>query len=119
MEVWWDCFKSPIISQRPYLRVRDKSHYRWEKMKVKALLYFRTGSLKFKTAWKIYNCKRGVGINCVHPLCDQQDTFEHAKICRFNETIWKDEFSDSEDQTAEYIMLLNRERIRKYRMPII
>ena len=46
-------------------------------------------------------------------------SFDHAKVCPFYETKWKDEFNADEDLIAEYIMLLNRERINKFRMPIL
>ena len=118
-EVWFDCHQSPIIRERPYTRVRNKGHFTWEKSKAKALLHYRTGSLKFKQAWRLYNCKRGLGINWIHPLCDGVDDLELAKECRFYDTIWKNEYKDSEDQITDYFMMLNRERIKKFRMLII
>ena len=118
-EVWFDCFRSPIIEVRPYFRVRDKSHFGWEKLKSKALLALRTGSLKFKVSWRIYNVKRGIGVNCVNVLCPYEDSFQHAKQCLFYNTVWKESYQDSEELTADYLLKLNRERIARYRLPII
>ena len=88
-------------------------------MKAKAFLALRTGSLKFKTRWRIYNCKRGIGTDCVHPLCDNEDSLEHMKVCPFYFTKWKDEFDMTEEAMAEYILKINRERLHRYRMPIL
>ena len=118
-ENWYDCFISPIITTRPHLRVKDKSHFRWSKLKAKALLAFRVGALKFKYNWRIYNVKRGIGINCLHPLCNENDTLFHVQRCKFYRTIWKDKYNDSEESLAEYLLKLNTERINTYRMPII
>ena len=51
MEIWQECFGSSIIPSRPYLRVINKGHMRWEKNMAKAILFYRTGSLKFRTSW--------------------------------------------------------------------
>ena len=118
-EVWRDCFMSTIIPTRPYFRVRDKSHFSWEKSKVKVLLAYKTGSLKFKTAWRIYNTKRGIGTHCLFNLCPNLDNLYHVQQCLFYEVKWKREYLDSEEQLAEYLLQLNRERIKKFRMPII
>ena len=110
---------STIIPTRPYFRVRDKSHFSWEKSKVKVLLAYKTGSLKFKTAWRIYNTKRGIGTHCLFNLCPNLDNLYHVQQCLFYEVKWKREYLDSEEQLAEYLLQLNRERIKKFRMPII
>ena len=77
-EVWRDTFASPIAIKRAHLRVRDKSHISWDKNMAQVLLAWRTGSLRFKSAWKIYNVKRGLGVNCVMPMCDAPiDNWSH------------------------------------------
>ena len=119
MEVWWDCFSSPIISVRPYLGLITKGHFGWDKMKAKAMLAVRTGSLKFKNAWRMYNNKRGLGVRCINRLCDGIDEMKHAQVCKFYYTKWSDKFLESEDQMAEYVLKLNRERLQRFRMPIL
>ena len=119
-EVWYDCYLSPIIVTRPYHRVRDKSHFQWPKLKAKALLAFRFGSLKFRSAWRVYNNKKGIGINCVHPICPGIDSLIHVQYeCKFYKTTWKQEYFDSEESLADYLIKINNERIKLYRLPII
>ena len=119
MEVWHDCFSSPIISVRPYLGLITKAHFNWDKLKSKAMIAVRTGSLKFKNAWRLYNVKRGVGVRCVNRMCDGIDELKHAQVCKFYNTKWDDKFLDSESDMAEYILQLNRERLTRYRLPIL
>ena len=80
---------------------------------------YKTGSLKFKTSWWIYNTKRGIGVHCLLNLCPYLDNILHVQQCLFFDVKWKQEYLDSEEQLAEYLLQLNRERIRKFRMPII
>ena len=118
MQVWADCLVSPLCVVRPYLRVRDKSYMGWEKVKSQAIFAYRTGSLKFCTSWRIYNIKRGNGIKCVMNMCPENDTFEHAKVCSFYDTKWNENWT-TEEEIAEYIVALNRERFRRQKMPIL
>ena len=60
MEVWRDSLASLLAVTRPYLWLPDKRHYRWSKLMSQALLGWRTGSLKFKSTWKVYNTKHGL-----------------------------------------------------------
>ena len=117
-DVWRDSCASSIVVQRPYLRLRSKMHMRWSKSKARALLAYRTGALKFKSCWKLYNVKRGVGVKCVMPLCDGDDSLEHVKMCRWYDTKWSDDYT-TEDEIADYIIRISRERLVKLRMPLI
>ena len=118
-EVWTDCFMSPIISVRPYFGLITKVHMKWDKMKSKAMIAVRTGSLKFSNSWKIYNCKHGLRVRCINRMCNGIDELSHAKVCKFYFTKWEEKFADSDDEMANYIIALNRERLRRFRMPIL
>ena len=88
-------------------------------MKAKAMLAWRTGSLKFKTSWRIYDCKKGIGVDCMAPMCGGSDTLSHVQACPFYTTKWKKEYTDMDKQMAEYLLQINRERQRKYMLPIL
>ena len=118
-ENWFDCYQSSSIPVRHFFRIYDKSHFAWEKLKAKAILAYRCGTLKFKTCWRLYNLKRGKGIDCPNILCGKEDSILHAQKCLFYNTRWDDKFNDSEQEFAEYLLRLNRERISRYRLPII
>ena len=83
LELWVDCMSSNAAVARHHIKVKDRSFFAWPKNKTKALLVWRTGSLKLMTQWKIYNIKRGVGVDCVMPLCDGPDTLEPNKTCQW------------------------------------
>ena len=38
MELWWDCFYSPVVVERALLRVEDKSYHKWDKLESQAIL---------------------------------------------------------------------------------
>ena len=89
----------------------------WNKIKVKALISWRTGALKFKKSWKIYNTKRGMGIACV--MCNEGDDEWQCMIeCKQ----YHNKFADwmvSESQVADYVVAENRERFVRRKMPLI
>ena len=109
-ELWEECFLSPVVVSRPYIKVKDKSFLGWPKSRV--------GALKTKTAWRLYNVARGVGVSCVWPMCSGEDDFEHIKVCRFYENRWSNKFC-TEEELAKFIVNINRERMRKFKMPIL
>jgi len=118
IEVWRDTFASPIAIERTHLRVRDKSHMSWDKNMAQALIAWRTGSLRFKSAWKIYNVKRGLGVHCVMPMCDAPvDNWSHMIRCKFYDTGWNEKWT-SEKEIATYIVKASRERFVKVKMPL-
>ena len=118
-EIWNECFMSPIISVRPYLGLITKAHMKWDKMKAKAMIAIRTGSLRFENSWRIYNCKRGIGVRCINRMCNGIDELSHAKVCKFYFTKWNEKFAESDSDMADYIISLNRERLQRFRMPIL
>ena len=96
MELWWDSFYSPVVVERAILRVEDKSYRKWDKLESQAILAWHTGSLKFKTSWKLYNVKRRIGTSCVMPVCGEEDTLAHTKICPFYDTKWSSKWESAE-----------------------
>ena len=90
----------------------------WTKNKARALLLWRTGALKFKNMWRIYNVKRGLGTNCVMEMCEGEDNFDHVKVCSFYDTKWSNKWC-RESEIAQYLVKINRERIVKVKMPIL
>ena len=118
MEVFRDCFASPIVMHREYLRVIDKTPRSWSKMKAQALLAWRTGSLKFRHIWRVYNTKKGLSSDCVMPLCDGPDNWEHLKVCPWYKTRWSDRFTE-ESEIADYIVAVSKERFDKVKLPLL
>ena len=115
--VWTECFLSSIVKSRPYFRIRDKSFMGWNKIKVKALFAWRTGALRFKKSWRMYNTKRGMGIGCV--MCNEgDDEWQHMIVCKHYHTKFAS-WMISESQIADYVVEVNRERFVRMKMPLI
>ena len=118
MEIFRDCFASTIVMHRNYLRVIDKSPRGWPKIKSQALLAWRTGSLKFRHIWRVYNTKKGLRSDCVMPLCDGPDNWEHLKVCKWYKTRWKDSYTE-ESEIADYLVAVNKERFDRVKLPLL
>ena len=120
LELWTDCFASNAVISRPDIKVSngDKAYFSWPKTKSRSLLFWRIGALRLKTQWKIYNTKRGLGTDCVMPLCNGVDNIEHIKKCTWYDTKWSDKVVTDSD-FANYLVKINRERLNKVKMPIL
>ena len=112
-EVMKECLLSRIIPDRLVIRLRDKSYHSWEKQKSKAILAWRTGAIKLKDHWRVYNSKREGGVLCVSGLCDARDSWQHLLQCPFYNTKLKSDHT--EDELAEFLVTINRERFVRFK----
>ena len=118
MELWGECFVSSITPSRPYITVHKKVHVKWTKNLTKAILYMRTGALQFKTTWKVWNIKNGKGVKRPFTICAEEDTLDHAKECSFMYTKWNVNW-EGDEEVAGYLVKLNRERMTRFKQPIL
>ena len=118
MELWKECLASSVTQSRITFRPSNKQHLSWPKSRSRVWLAWRVGSLRFKTAWRLYNTRRGLGTKCIMPMCGHEDTLDHMKQCKFYETKWDDKWVEDED-IARYLEKANRERFIKAKMPLI
>ena len=79
---------------------------------------WRTGSLKFRHIWRVYNTKKGLRSDCVMPLCDGPDNWEHLKVCKWYRTKWKDSYTE-ESEIADYLVAVNKERFDRVKLPLL
>ena len=66
-----------------------------------------------------YYRARQVSVRCVSRLCEDDDTAEHAKVCKFMETKWMDKYEEDNKLKAEYFARLSRERRRRFGYPLL
>ena len=118
MEVWRDSLASSLAVTRPYLQFRDKRDYRWTKLMSQALLGWRTGSLKFRSTWKVYNTKHGLSWACVFPLCPDEDSWNHMIQCPWYTVKWNPKYTEEEEITT-YILKVSMERLKRCRLPLL
>ena len=79
---------------------------------------WNVGALKFKCLWKLYNVKRGIGVGCLMPICSGTDNLEHVQQCPFYYTKWNPAWVNDDENMAKYLVKLNRERTKRFKMPM-
>ena len=87
-------------------------------MLTKAILAWRVGGLKFRSAWKVYNTQRGIGIGCVFPMCSGIDEWSHLFECIFYDTKVRGHIDNKAD-IAQLIVNISRECAIKVKLPLI
>ena len=91
-------------------------------MMARARILVAAGGMRFMaqaSGWKSFYRARQLSVNCVSRMCDAEDTADHAKVCRFMTTKWSDKFEGDNKLTAEYYVKLNKERRRRFGLPIL
>ena len=117
-EVW----NSSSGEKRAWLRLKVKPHFKWPKVEARARLLEAAGGFRFlaqASGWRSFYRARQISVRCVSRLCEEDDTAEHAKRCKFMETVWMDKYDDDNQLKARYFSRLSAERRRKYGFPIL
>ena len=78
-ELWRENYASSIIQSRPYLRIFNFANFGWDRSKARALLFWYTVALKFKTLY-----------------CTMYGE-EHVQQCSFYHTKWNMKWMDDQD----------------------
>ena len=117
MRVLSDCVLSSAVRHRLTFRVIDKSYQTLEKLESKALILWRTGALKFKSSWRVYNSKKDGGISCVSRLCLEEDSWEHMTQCQFYNTKFNSDWK-TDKELAMYLVKVNQERVVRFHSPL-
>ena len=103
-----------LDSCESWLRVTDRAYHSWPKSKTKVVLFYKTGSLRFRSVWRANNTKNGTGTSCAAPMYPEEDNMEHMKVCPFYFTKWNDKrCMDSE--LGDFLVNINRERRSRFR----
>ena len=71
------------------------------------------------SGWKTFYRARQLSVMCVSRMCDAEDTYSHAKICKHMNTKWSDSFEGDNRLKADYVVRLNNERRRRFGLPIL
>ena len=117
-EVW----KSKAGEKRAWLRLKVKPHFKWPKMQARARILEAAGGLRFlaqASGWRSYYRARQVSVRCVSRFCEDDDTLDHAKVCKFMETKWMEKYEDDNRMKAEYFAKLSKERRRRFGYPLL
>ena len=121
-ELFKEVLGSKAAEKRTWLRLRVKPHFKWTKLEARARILEAAGGLRFlaqASGWRSFYRARQLSVRCVSRLCEEDDTDSHAKVCKFMETKWNDAFEENNKKKAEYYVKLNRERRRRFGLPIL
>ena len=99
----------------PYLSNMETTYQKWSRAESVAIIKHRVGLLKFRGQLK-YLAKDG-NTTCRHQGCFEEDTLDHALKCPWVTTYRP--VNKSPRELARFIVGLNRERMEKFRFPLI
>ena len=121
MQYWKGCLLSNKVINRLRLKTDFKPYHNWPRSNGRAVLLWRCGALRFRDNWKKFNKKNNADNSCPHPLCPAPDTLEHALKCLFMDTKIRGYDPDvyRDDRMCQFIVALNRERLRRYDAPLL
>ena len=115
MQVLTDCILSTAVRCSLSFKLIDKSFYTFEKLEAKAIMFFKTGALRFKSSWRVYNSKREGGVACVTRLCSGEDSWDHMTLhCKFYHTKFNKDWKTLKE-LAMYLVTINRERFNRFK----
>ena len=108
------------IPMVPHYRKVEHEHHRFDVSRARAITCFNTGNLVFKdTCPNMFRARDQGNRDCLEPACGGRDSYLHVRYeCKFYTTKYVDTGKPVWDN-AEYILALNRERIRRWRTPLV
>ena len=119
LRVWGAVMRSRVMQPSTSMKSQAKWYHSWTRTEARAQLFLRLGSLRFKSNWAGHYKKRGESVSCPSDLCGTEvDSLAHAKVCPFMETKWNARKMQNPREVSKYLMRLNIERIRRWRMPL-
>ena len=113
----WQSTKDGVFNvKRERVNYGWKPYHRYEKREGRAVLLWRCGALYFRRYWRTENEKKKIQMTCPFWLCGEEDTFEHARVCKFMYAkVWRYSDESWEDFCiSEFIMRLDHERKKRF-----
>ena len=119
LEVWGKMMRSRILQPSDTLRSSTNWYHVWPRQYARAHLFYKMGTLRFRAAWRGYYEKKGEPVSCPSHLCGVEvDSLAHAKECLFIETKFDARKMSHPKEFAKYLVRLNQERFKKWRLPL-
>ena len=114
-ECWAASMTGKLTVPRIFLRNNETCYQTWSWPESTAILKYRVGLLKLRGQLK-YLAKDG-DTSCRNEGCDEEDTTEHLMVCGL---VWTQKPSDKTPrELARYLVDLNRERMARFRSPLL
>ena len=116
---WFPLMKSSKVVMRwDPEKNSNRQYFSFEKLESRLMLALRIGELDFLTNRRRENISKWGSTHCFVQVCGGEDSLEHVSQCFGYESTFNKKDS-SEQAQAEYLVALNRERLKKYRRPLI
>ena len=114
-ECWAASMSGKLTVPRIYLRNNETCYQAWSWTESMALLKYRVGLLKLRGQLK-YLAKDG-DVTCRSPSCDEIEVIDHILECP---DVYTEKPTDKTPrELARYLVDLNRERMSRFRFPIL
>ena len=117
--IWVESFMSPISIVNVLMKEGKRFYHNMPRAQGRAVLLWRVGALRFRSAWKDYYDKKKMSTLCPNRLCDQEDSMNHAMICPFADVKINREIQFEDKRMADFLVRLNRDRRWHHQMPIL
>ena len=114
-ECWTASMSGKLTVPRIFLRNNETMYQAWSKSESLAILKYRIGLLKFRAQLR-YLAKDG-DTTCRNEECDEEDTYSHATWCAWVKS--EKPANNTPREVARFIVDLNRERISRFRAPLL
>ena len=116
-----DVYMSPVTWKKVDYSDTAQDYWEMPRSNAKAILMFKVGCLKFKGSWKRNNSSKFKDAICLVPDCSEPDTLKHVMRCKGYQNKWLEELEVEFDERefSEYLVLLNRERMDRFKLPIL
>ena len=88
------------------------------RLRGRAVFLWKVGALRFRRHWKNYYQAKKMTYMCPFPLCGHEDTYDHATECLFSNVKLTCNDKNNEYAIADFLVKLNRERVKDHRWPL-
>ena len=121
IDLWADAISSRIVKSSDDIDVITKLFWTMPRSQTRALLFYKTGALKAKETWKVWNSTKYGNILCPVPDCGENDTADHVLLCKgYDANAVGGDVRDAGDMAiADRLVKINNERVTKYRMSLL
>ena len=117
-ELWFESFKSKWSQTITTTRNVYKPYHYMTRLRGRAVFLWKVGALRFRRHWKNYYQTKKMTYMCPFPLCGHEDTYDHATECLFSNVKLTCNDKNNEYAIADFLVKLNRERVKDHRWPL-
>lgn len=116
-EVWSETMKSPKVPLHEIFTDKRKYYFDKPKMEARMLFQYYVGELNFRTNRRKEAMSKFGGTQCLFGVCCGEDSLAHITECFGYRT--RPPPNLREEDLSDYLLELHRERIQRWKAPLI